>query len=186
LGRRWSRDDLPDGLRIRIPVRPRWAAIPLLLWLVVWAVEEGRALGSVLRHEGSSQFLGLWLALWTVGGLITIGLLLWRLVGEVVIEVSDGVMEYRVSLGLVSFGRSYDLRLVRELRAAEAESGPLWPFWRTPWFGRERGRIRFGYGARSVSLRPGLNPSDAKHLVDLIDPFVPRGGPSRRYSAAIS
>ena len=113
---------------------------------------------------------------------------MWRLLGEVVIEVSGGVMEYRVSLGLFSFGRSYDLRLVRELRGAAADDDSLRSLWSARWtrWGRGRGRIRFAYGARSVSLRPGLEPSEARNLVNLIDPFVPRGGPSRRYSAAIS
>ena len=125
-------------------------------------------------------------ALRAAGALVTVGVLLWRLLGEVVIEVSGGVMEYRVSLGLFSFGRSYDLRLVRELRGAEADDDSRAVSGALGGLGRGRGRIRFAYGARSVSLRPGLEPSEARNLVDLIDPFVPRGGPSRRYSAAIS
>ena len=95
-------------------------------------------------------------------------------------------MEYRVSLGLFSFGRSYELRLVRELRAAEADDASTSWSWKTRWIGRGRGRLRFAYGARSVSLRPGVSATEARNLVNMIAPFVPRGGPSRRYSAAIS
>jgi hypothetical protein len=173
-GRRWRIDELPDGVRFRIPAPKRWLMIAFVaLWIVIWAVAMGNALREFLGEGPKISAFGVvWLAGWTLGGAVVIGSFLWQLLGETVIEVSDGRLRYYRGVSFVRFGRSYDASRIRNLRASKVSDDARTWFRNsdTSWLGR--GLVTFEYGERSCILRPGVEPNEANNIVNGLSQFV--------------
>jgi len=181
---RWQREDLGGGVRFRIPARTRWYAIVIsTLWLGMWAVAEGEVIGQIQDGRaggGVPAFKVVWVTLWTLSGIFVLGLLLWQLIGETTVEVSGGMLRYRRGLGPLAVGRTYDVQLIRNLRASRVDVDPddlMW--WRkSPMMpGLGWGLLRFDYGERAVTIRPDLEPSEATNLANYLNRYLPFGIP---------
>jgi hypothetical protein len=178
---RWQREDLGGGVRFRIPARKRWFAIvPAIPWLVMWAVAEGNVIGQIQEKAvgGLGGLLLIWLALWTLSGIFVLGFLLWQLTGESTVEVSGGMLRVRRGFGALAVGRTYDVQLIRNLRASRMDVDPddlIW--WRRSYLMpiSGLGQLRFDYGERAVTFRPDLEPSEATNLANYLNRYLPFG-----------
>ncbi|MGH7484978.1 MAG: hypothetical protein ACREMY_05125 [bacterium] len=172
---RWTLEDLPDGIRLRIAPRSRWFQIVFtLLWLVGWAIGEGNAIGELIAHRTSNeQPLKVWLTGWTIAGIAILSMVLWRVAGEVVLEVTQGVFRHRLAIGPFSVARSYDIYMIHDLRSSAVASGAsAWLVSRDRG-SRGRGLVLFDYGDRSVTIRPDLEPNEATNAVNLLARHIP-------------
>lgn len=174
---RWKLDELSDGVRLHIPPKKRWfVLIFALLWLVMWAVAEVSVIVQLLRHEDGTDpaFDIVWLTVWTLGGLAVVGMVLWQLSGEVVLEVSQGKFKHRIVLGPLSVGRTFDLLKIRSLRASRISEGNFsWFQFRRDFNYLGRGLLLFDYGERSIVIRPGLEPNEANNAANLLRRHLP-------------
>ncbi len=173
--RRWNVEALQDGVRIRIPVRKLWLRLIFhFFWLVVWAISEAAGIQRVFGPEASpSGFDVVWLVAWTIGGLAVLGGTLWQLIGEQVLEVSQGRLHHRYTLGLITVGRTFDVAKIHDLRASRMTENDLAWFQRGR-YGNDLGRglIKLDYDERSYVIRPGLEPSETNNVVNHLNRYV--------------
>lgn len=117
------------GLRLESAgQRSLGGALVLAVWLLAWAAGEALVIGQLFFTESPEDggwFLGLWLVLWTVGGIAAVAALLRSLGVRQVMAVEGQVLRWRAApLGRA---RRLDLGEVRSLRveaAVPAEEPP--------------------------------------------------------------
>lgn len=173
-----------DGTRVLIPARRNWVLVAFLsLWLCGWVAGETMAAGflrETLSAEGAlfaSPFLLFWLLGWTVGGAVVISVLLWNLIGKEVVTLEHGVMTIAKRIGPLGLPKRYDLSHVRDARVAPPPvrssrrhyRGSGWPG-----FGVALAGIAFDYGARTFHFGADLDEAEAKYLLDILHPRLPR------------
>ena len=183
-GPRFRVETTLDGTRVVIPARRNLFVVAFLgVWLCGWAVGEVTAAGFLMSAFGSegaliaSPFLLFWLCGWTIGGAVVIGLLLWNLIGKEVVTLEHGVLTIAKQLGPVGLPKRYDLSHVRDARVAPPPvrsgrrqyRGTGWPG-----FGAVLSGIAFDYGARTFHFGADLDEAEAKYLLDLLHPRLPR------------
>ena len=183
-GPRFRVETTLDGTRVVVPARRSLFLVGFLsLWLCGWAVGEVTAAGFLMSAFGSegaliaSPFLLFWLCGWTIGGAVVIGLLLWNLIGKEVVTLEHGVLTIAKQLGPVGLPKRYDLSHARDARVAPLPvrsgrrhyRGTGWPG-----FGAVLSGIAFDYGARTFHFGADLDEAEAKYLLDLLHPRLPR------------
>ena len=165
-----------DGMRVVIPAKRNLFVVAfMVVWLCGWAVGEVTVTGflrELFSSEGglvAAPFLLFWLCAWTLGGAAVIGFMLWKLVGREVITFEHGVMTVAKRIGPFSLPKRYDLAHVRDARVSP------------PPVTRRRGRnaftggmIAFDYGARTFRFGADLDEAEAKYLLDVLHPRLPR------------
>ena len=104
-----------------------------------------------------------------------------RLHGQAALAELDRLAEVCDSATkVVVVGRTYDVHLIRNLRASRVDVDPddlMW--WRkSPMMpGLGWGLLRFDYGERAVTIRPDLEPSEATNLANYLNRYLPFGIP---------
>jgi hypothetical protein len=177
---RHTTDDLGDMLKITIPSQKQWFQMLFLgFWLVSWALGEIAALGGLLSGNGfggPSLFLIAWLGIWTIGGGFAIYTLLWQLVGNEIIQISDYAI--RTSRSILGFGfpKEYSSEYIKALRVSASPSS-------NDVFGRSRasrfyglggGLLAFDYGAKTVQFGAGIDEAEAKQILSEIQQRYPQ------------
>lgn len=164
------RDDFAT-LRIAIPAPRSWLLILFLgFWLTGWAAGEIIVGGLFLRGilamlsgqtpdigEGAGMlFMGVWLALWTVGGGFALVTWLWNLAGkETVLVDGEALTIYRTVFG-IGTAKRYAAAYVDRLRASEDSADS-----QGPW----SGGLAFDYGGKTVRFGAGLTPAEARDVL---------------------
>lgn len=160
-----------NGLEITIdPKRHAGQSLILLVWLAGWAAGEIAVLRELTGSgdDGNRVMLVVFLAAWTLAGLMAAKALLFSLGGRERIRINSVELEHRLEAPMVGQQKTYDMSRISNLRAgrpAPAQYGR--PADRRPRKGRIRqsGRITFDYDGNPVSFGQSLSNEDAEALV---------------------
>ena len=161
--------DTPGGLEIVIPAkRVLFAKLFLPIWLLAWLWGEIMVIGQLASgagNGGTSTFLLVWLAFWTVGGALAIWALLWMNFGKERVTLSATTLGIRRELLGVGRSREYELTHVRNLRVS------LEPFYMISSGHTLRptaihgGSIAFDHGASTVRFGAALDEAEASQIL---------------------
>ncbi len=160
-----------NGLEITIdPKRQAAQSLILLLWLAGWAAGEIAVLRELTGSgdDGNRVMLVVFLAAWTLAGLMAARALLFSLGGRERLRINSVELEHRLEAPMVGRQKTYDMSRISNLRVGRA--GPARygrPADRRPRKGRIRqaGRITFDYDGSPVSFGQNLSNEDAEALV---------------------
>jgi len=161
------RVELVDGCeQLRIPVRRNWAFTLFLgFWLALWSVGGVVVIVELIRHF--DPFLLLWLTFWALGWLFAAATLAALVAGSEVVRVVDGDLELSAGVGFMRRAWRYRGSAIRELRRAETMGWGPW-FARSqpmPIFLRPRtGAVRFDYGADTVYFASGVDGPEGSQI----------------------
>lgn len=160
--------ETPDGLVVIVPARRNLFALCFLpLWLMGWALGEvlvSYKIFTAWPAEPPEMFLVVWLAMWTVGGAVALGLWLWMLVGKERVVLGYAVLSLSRHLLGFSRTRDYDLSRVTNLRAGILPARAFGP--RTPaqLRGLTGGTLQFEYEGKTIRFGLALKEAEAKRL----------------------
>lgn len=155
-----------DTLRITIhAARPPAVMIFLVLWLCFWPLGEITAIRDLLGGKPDDGLFNttIFLIFWTLGGVAVAYMLLWRMTGKEIIELTPRTLHYRKQM--TGFGRSreyaaahlHNFRPVTPVYEYDAEGG------RTN--GLENGAISFDYGRSTHRFGLALDEADARRVI---------------------
>jgi hypothetical protein len=174
--------DTPEGLVINIPSAKRWAVtIFMAFWLCGWAFGEFEVihLFSIGKIPlSASLFTLVWLAMWTMGGCLTILVWLWNVAGREIVSLTPASLAIRRDILGFGSSKEYDLPSVRNLRIELTPEKPenRISVWGAPMFG---GAIAFDYGAKTFRFGAGVDEAEASHLIELLKSRYPFDPPPR-------
>lgn len=160
------------GLRISIPSKKNWFAIPFIaFWLVGWfwgIVGVSTIIGTTHDSPGVNGFLIIWLILWTGGGLSAIFMLLWGLFGIESLDFDRNRLSFQKTIFNIGMKRELDIQEVKNFRFEKGPEGLFngnrWAFW-----GLGPGKIKFDYGLKTYSLGLGVDDAEAIYLANLLN-----------------
>ena len=162
----------PRGLEVVVPARRHPLVMAFLtVWLVGWLLEEVSVAAELLT-AGATIFHVTWLAMWTVGGALCIGVLLWMTTGKERITIGRGVLAHRYELFGLGRSRDYDLTHVQHF-AVSAASMSIWDMGAglRP-YGLGGGPISFDYGAKTIRMAAGVDDAEGRVIVDRIHDYL--------------
>jgi len=179
--------DLGGTLRIVIPAKTHPLAISYLcMWLVFWFCMG--ATGAWVQVNGGLSdpiFLVFWLAVWMAGGSMAVSMVVWKLAGREVIEVSMGTLTLQKRALCIGRSRSYALSDARNFRVrVDNPSFFAWLYW---WYGDlwgfGRGQLAFDYGMKTIRFASEIDEAEGRHILGLFQQkgvrFQRSGGPGR-------
>jgi hypothetical protein len=167
------------SVRILIPSRKNWLIIAFLgFWLAVWGWSElqvpRQLMGKLSERPEGMLFVGVWLTLWTAGGLTALYAWLWQLAGREVIGVSSRTLSVRREIFGVGRTLEFEVAQLKDPRIAPVAEGSWDARANTYHFGSSAGRIAFDYGARTHRFALGVDEAEAKTILATILPFLTR------------
>ena len=160
-----------------------WFIIPFIgVWLTLWTFGGVAAFSQLIRGE-AQLFLSLWLIGWAIGWLFAASWLGWQLKGRLRLTVQGPALIYNWSMPLVSKAKRYDAQQVRNLRAGRS----MWPWGGgfmnvsyPPFFPMMPGSVQFDYGGRTMNLVPGLDEAEGQLIVDWLSRRLPQSAVTTR------
>ncbi len=170
--------ELVDGIEwITVRASRNWFIIPFIgVWLTLWTFGGVAAFGQLFSGE-AQLFLAFWLVGWAVGWLFAASWLGWQLGGKLGVAVQAQAMTYHWAMPLVSRTKRYDAQQVKKLRAGRS----MWPWGGgfmnvsyPPFFPTTQGSVQFDYGGRTMNLMPGLDEAEGQQIVDWLNQRLPR------------
>lgn len=169
----------PTGERIRVPARRKVFALAFLpIWLAGWTVGGILALNEFI--ETREPFLAMWLVAWGVGWVVAAGIVAWMIGGAEILRVSGGDLEIGHSLFGWTRSRFYRAADIRDLKAAEAA-----PFMdqfqlQLPMLMKAKwGSVKFNYGARTIYVAQGLDEAEGRLIADWLLKRLPLAAQTR-------
>ena len=166
--------DRDDGQTIRI--RAARQAFPLLflpVWLAGWTVGGVVAIHQLLTEF--TPFIALWLCAWAFGWVFAAATLTWMIGGVETLRVVQGDLEMAMVCGPWSRRKLYQGALVRDLRPSRPD--PMTARFQVsgPFAMKMLGAIQFSYGARSVRVGQGLDETEAGLVIEHLLKRLPVG-----------
>lgn len=164
--------DIPGKLHIVIPCSRSWFIVGFLgFWICGWAVAEYMVSSQFLKGDAPPEgesFMLAWFVVWTVGGLLAIYAWLWQIIGKEMITLHGQTFTTRRDVGGFGFDKEYDIRQMRNLRAAQVGFNPLDISSSLQLWGIGGGVIAFDYGVRTVRFGAGLDEAEAEEVLATI------------------
>jgi hypothetical protein len=127
--RRAKVEDTPEGMRIIVPAQRHWWPLVFLpFWLTLWTIGGIVTIGALI-FGNASAFLVLWLVGWAAGWAMAFSWWWWMLTGREVITI-DG-MRLKHAWKARGYQRStrHDIGSMRDLRF----SPPVYSMWNQDW-----------------------------------------------------
>jgi len=162
---RSSVEELADGVRYTFP--PRKSTFPtvfLTIWLVGWTAGEISTIWRMWNGESAGIHMKLWLVAWTIGGIGAMYQLLAFVAGKEIVTISPGTLSIQRDISGWERPRSYAVTEIRNLRVARQEEDFFWSSNRPGPF--QNGTIAFNYKANTISFGAGLDPKEARLVID--------------------
>lgn len=162
-----------------VRAKRNWFILPFYsFWLVLWTLGGFAALRGLFTGDfGSRGFLSLWLVGWAFGWLYAAGTILWQIAGRSRVAIGEGALIHVWQMPLFAREKRYALAEVRNIRSADTGNFFGWGRSMTdvpPFFpGSRAGSVKFDYGARTVSLFPGLDEPEGKMIADRLQRSLP-------------
>lgn len=157
---------IAGGLQIVIPSRKNvFRLIYYMLFMGIW----GYAISFTIQFIDFEVFFPLiWLAMWTLIGLVYLSNICWGLFGKETLILSGGKLHFK--RGVWGFG------LNRMLELSEVENLRIDPEYEESLFNRHfrpdyyrTGMIKFDYGSRTYLFGLALDEAEAKKIIGLIE-----------------
>lgn len=131
-----------------------------------WAVGEVAGFRHLLGDSENKLGLILWLALWTLGGVVAVYALLWQLTGKEIIELNSTRLRQRKQILLFSTDKEFAVAAISNMRLAPPQpkysrgkyvvSSPL----------TRTGAIAFDVGRDTHHLGQGLDETEARFVLE--------------------
>lgn len=158
---------------IVIPARRNWFALSFLpIWLALWSL--GGIVAVYALFTEFQLFLLVWLCGWALGWLYAASTIAWQLFGEETIRVEAGKLIHSCRAPLWNRELAYDVAQIRGLSPDRGPSffeGAQFP---TPLLTYGRiGVIKFHYGAKTIHMASSLDEAEGRQLVDWLAARLP-------------
>ncbi len=164
--------DLDDGQTIRIrAVRQVFPLLFLPVWLAGWTVGGVVAIHQLLTEF--EPFLAIWLCAWALGWVFAAGTLVWMIGGVETLRVVQGDLETAMVCGPWSRRKLYQGAVIRDLKPSHQDPMLARFQFSGPFAMKASGAIQFSYGARSVRVGQGLDETEAQLLVEHLRKRLP-------------
>ena len=151
-----------------------WFVLPFLsIWLIGWTLGGALAMSQWIAGE-ERVFLSLWLVGWALGWCFAVSWIGWQINGRTMTSVQAGAIVYRWKIFSYARTKEFDATQVRHLRA----SSTAWPWNFTrpsqpPFYPGSAGSVKFDYGAREVSIMPGLDEAEGRMIAEWLAKRLP-------------
>ena len=170
--------ELPSGIAVVIPARRQvFPLIFLPFWLVLWFMGARSVLARLLSKPEpwrSDPFLLVWLTLWILGGAAALLALMWNALGREGLTLEQDLFRLRREILGIGFSCTYDVSHVLNLRVLEIAPNPESMQWRrTSLLGLNEGPIAFDYGAKTVRCGSGVDPAEARMIIERLRQYQP-------------
>lgn len=173
-------EDSPTGLRVIMPV-PRVGCVMVFIgaWMLGWVAGELSALNALFNQgaffSAGTVFLLVWLAGWTVGGVLFGSILLLMVDGREILSFEPGLVRRRVEFFRWGLSWRYPLESVTNLRPTGDESGV-------------KSFVSFDYagpkGDKTIRVGSGLTETTAEKVAERVwaahPQLMPRAERARR------
>ena len=173
-----------DGytLQIVIPVRKdivhMIAAFIMCVWLAGWLFGEISAIGVVLDFgpfAGSDEalqvtfgmFIGLWLILWTLAGIVVFAFAVWFFFGKYIIVLSQGTLTLTKQALIFKREKHYSTGRIKDMRLRLYASAPYSDVYKHRRRSPQSDTLSFSYGNKMVNFAAGIDDSEARYLLSL-------------------
>jgi len=151
--------DLGDRLVVQFRPKRSWGVLLFFAaWLAFWTF-AGISAFAALPNAGWSEalFLLLWLCFWATFEVVVVVTIAWQLFGRELLVVTAEQLEVRKEIGRFARTKSYDVALVRDLKAT-----------RVPIAEEEQPRkdfcLDFTYHDKPVRIGEGMGEREAEHI----------------------
>jgi hypothetical protein len=150
--------DLGDRLVVRFRPKRSWGVLLFFAaWLAFWTFAGISAFAALLNAGWTEAlFLLLWLCFWATFEVVVVVTIAWQLVGRELLVVTAEQFEVRKEIGRFARTKSYDVALVRDLKAT-----------RVPIAEEEQPRkdfcLEFTYDEKPVRIGEGMGEREAEH-----------------------
>jgi len=151
--------DLGDRLVVQFRPKRSWGVLLFFAaWLAFWTF-AGISAFAALPNAGWSEalFLLLWLCFWATFEVVVVVTIAWQLFGRELLVVTAEQLEVRKEIGRFARTKSYDVALVRDLKAT-----------RVPIAEEEQPRkdfcLEFTYYDKPVRIGEGMGEREAEHI----------------------
>lgn len=166
-GRAQIQDDGNQIIMI-IPTQKNWLIMLFYsVWLCGWAVGEFIAPFAFFR-SGTPIFVFVfvlaWLAIWTIGGLYALWILLWNIFGQEIITVNNEILQ--IEQRVFGFGRSREY-LIPKTRNYRIKSDSM-AFFSAGLWDYSKGTIKFDYGMKTFDFGMNIKESEALYIINLL------------------
>jgi hypothetical protein len=151
--------DLGDRLVVRFRPKRSWGVLLFFAaWLAGWTFAGISAFAALLNAGWTEAlFLLLWLCFWATFEVVVVVTIAWQLVGRELLVVTAEQLEVRKEIGRFARTKSYDVALVRDLRATPVpiaeEEQPRKDFC-----------LEFTYDDKPVRIGEGMGEREAEHI----------------------
>lgn len=138
-----------DGIEwITVRASRNWFIIPFIgVWLTLWTFGGVEAFGQLVSG-GAQLFLAVWLVGWAIGWLVAASCLGWQLGGKLRVAVQEQAMIYHWAMPFVSKTKRYDAQQVKKLRVGRSMrpwGGGYMNMSYPPFFPMMPGSVQFDY-----------------------------------------
>lgn len=167
-----------QGLRIRVPVQSnRFGTLLNFVWLMIWAAAEAAILLFILGGLGSPglassvslPIAGLLLAAFTIAGGVVLWRWLWCVGGGETFVVTRDALSARRGIWGIGRSRTFAFKKIRSVRAARLRYRVLTPSWGRMFIGHAGSEIVIDWDGRDYFYGNGLEETEARELVDLLE-----------------
>lgn len=165
----------PAGPEIHIrAVRQWWPLLFLPVWLAGWTVGGVMALREFIRKP--DPFLGFWLLGWLMGEVVATAFWSWMMFGEEVVSVGQGTLRIARRMGPWGLGRGYPANECTHLRVTAPMALPAGGrLFLSP---SVSGAIAVDWRARTLRFGQGLEEAEARLVAKEIEPYVQAAEPA--------
>lgn len=160
-----------NSLSITIPSKKNWFVLILAtVGLGGWVFGIGIA-SLMLGDESGGEanvFIIVWLVVWTIGGLLIIGSLLWGYFGKEQIDITNSEINFSKTVFGIGIKKRLAAKEVKNFRFNQVDEsmfgGGRWAV-----YGLGPGKIKFDYGFKTYSFGLAVDEAEANYLIELLD-----------------
>lgn len=163
-------DENYGGLIITIPSQKNWLIIVFFcFFLVFWLLAEIVVVDRVFNSGKRDLILSVWLAGWTVGGVIACFLLFWMWFGKEVIQIDNNVLSIHHNIFGIGSKKEYAVNEVKNIRIDASFDYTKTQWTRTrgyQYHGITGGIIKFDYGFKTISMGAAIEEAEGEFILN--------------------
>lgn len=162
-----------EGRRLCISIPAKHNAfliLFLIIWLCGWFVGEKRTIDSLIANINSSSLpLLLWLANFTLGGVIVILCIFWNINGKEIIIFENDLLTIEKKVIGLGFSKRYKLSEIRDLGITKSSLSVKFRIQSDMFGGGSKdGPVVFNYGKKTIRFGLHIEKAEAEQILEAI------------------
>ncbi|MFD0918027.1 hypothetical protein ACFQ14_16615 [Pseudahrensia aquimaris] len=165
-----------SALGIEIPARKRVIQLPFLaIWLAAWTVGGIMVMGGLFGSFGNSinLFLAFWLCGWAIGWCYVAFSIFWMLFGRERIFLTSGVLTHQFHLFFPWRTKRYEVAHIKRVRNIGEPSSGFASLTRNRRNPMGSPGLSFDYGSKSRAFGYGADSAEAYEIIEILKKHMP-------------